>query len=184
MLRAIIAFTLLLASLSLAKAVSGPAAITQYQTPAGALWAPFTSDLPSCEDPSVLSTITNNFYEAESLYWGGRHALGPFEKIREIGFRANGLAYVPRRYCVARAIVGDPLAPVHALPLHPPLDTVVYSIGAAEGFAGFAWGVEWCVIRFDRERAYAPDCRVLLPIIERWLVERPLPVEYGLKARY
>lgn len=184
MLRATIAFVMLMASLSLANAVSGPAAITQYQTPAGARWAPFTSDLPSCEDPWVLSTITNNFYEAEKIYWGGAHALGTFEKIRDIGFRANGLSYIPRRYCLARVVVGDPLVPVSNIRLHPPLNTVVYSIGAAEGFAGFSWGVEWCVVGFDREFAYAPDCRVLRPILERWLIERIVPIEYGLKARY
>ncbi len=184
MVRAIIGLLMLLASLSLAEAAGGPAAITQYQTPAGALWAPYTSDLPACEDPWVLSTISSNFYEAEKTYWGGTHALGPFEKIREVGFRANGLSYIPRRYCVGRVVVGDPLVPVSAVRLHPPLSTVVYSIGAAEGFAGFTWGVEWCVVGLDRERAYAPDCLVLRPILERWLIERIAPVEYGLKARY
>src|SRR5271169_5579193 len=114
MLRAIIALLMLLASLSLAMAAGGPAAITQYQTPVGARWAPFTSDLPACEDSWVLSTITNHFYEAEKTFWGGTHALGPLEKIREIGFRANGLSYIPRRYCVGRVIVGDPLVPVSA----------------------------------------------------------------------
>jgi hypothetical protein len=184
MVRAIIGMLTMLGSLSLAHAGGGPAPITQYETPAGQLWAPYSSDLPKCEDPWVLWRISNNFYEAEKTYWGGRHAIGAFEKIREIGFRANGLSYIPRRYCVGRAIVGDPLVPASAVAVHPPLSTVVYSIGAAEGFAGFTWSVEWCVVGLDREHAYSPRCLIVRPILERWLGEHNLFGEYGLKARY
>ncbi len=184
MVRSIIGMLLMLGSLSLAHAAGGPAPITLYQTPAGALWAPYSSDLPKCDDHWVLWSISTTFYEAEKTYWGGRHAIGTFEKIREIGFRANGLAYIPRRYCVARAIVGDPLVPASAVAVHPPLSTVVYWIGANASMIGWSWGVEWCVVGLDREHAYSPDCLIVRPILERWLGEHNLFGEYGLKARY
>jgi hypothetical protein len=177
--RAIVGVIAFFSAVSLAHAVSGPAPITQYETPAEALWAPYSADLPKCDDPGVLSTITGRFDEAENTYWGGRNAVGGFEQVREIGFRANGLAYIPRRYCVARAAIADPLAPP---PQQPRLHTVVYSVGAAESMIGWSWGVEWCVVGFDREHAYEPACLVLRPILERWLGE-PKPL-YGLKARY
>ncbi len=82
---------------------SGPAPITQYETPAEARWAPFSSQLPTCDDASVLSTVSGRFAQTENTYWGGQHAIDGFERVREIGFRANGLSYIPRRYCVARA---------------------------------------------------------------------------------
>jgi hypothetical protein len=181
MVRTIIGMLLLLGSLSLAHAVSGPAAITQYQTPAGELWAPYSSDLPKCDDWAVLSTISGRFDDTEAIYWGGKHAIDAFERVREIGFRANGLSYIPRRYCVARALIFDPRVPP---PDQRKPRTVVYSVGAAEGIIGMTWGLEWCVVGLDREHAYAPDCLVLRPIIERWLGERKWLGEYGLKARY
>jgi hypothetical protein len=181
MVRAIIGMLIILGSLSLAHAAGGPAAITQYQTPAGQLWAPYSSDLPKCDDAGVRSTISGRFDQTENTFWGGEHAIGGFERVREIGFRANGLSYLPRRYCVARAMIDDPRT---TPPEQRKPRTVVYSVGAAEGIIGVTWGVEWCVAGLDREHAYAPDCLVLRPIIERWLGERPWHGEYGLKARY
>ena len=63
------------------------------------------------------------------------------------------------------------------------------------GLMGLTWGVEWCVVGFDRELAYTANaghvdlaaCYVLRPIIERRigvLKEVNWFGEYGLKARY
>jgi hypothetical protein len=40
---------------------------------------------------------------------------------------------------------------------------VYYSIGSNTGFAGATWGVEWCVVGYDRNFAYAPRCRMARP---------------------
>ena len=181
MVRAIIGTVIMLGSLSLAHAAGGPVPVTQYETPAGALWAPYSSDLPTCDDASVLSTISRRFDEAENTYWGGTHAIWGYTRVREIGFRANGLSYIPRRYCVALAAVEDPRVPP---PDQRKPRTVVYWVGANAGTIGWSWGVEWCVVGLDREHAYSPDCLILRPILERWLGERKLSGEYGLKARY
>lgn len=187
MMRGIIGFLALLGAVSIAHAQSGPFEDPIYGTPAEARWAPFHANyanVPVCDDPAVLSTITGRFGETENTYWGGVHAIGSYERIREIGFRSNGIDYIPRRYCVGRALVVDPRAPP---PERPRAHTVVYDVGAAEGIIGLSWGVEWCVVGFDRELAYAPDCYVLRPIIERRigvLKEVNWFAEYGLKARY
>ncbi len=187
MVRAIIGFLALLGAVSLAHAVEGPAEDSIYGTPAEARWAPFHANLasvPACDDPAVLSNIVGRFADTENLYWGGVHAIEGYERIREIGFRSNGIDYIPRRYCVARALIVDPRAPP---PQAPKAHTTVYSVGSSEGPLGMMWGVEWCVVGFDRELAYAPACYVLRPIIERRigvLKEVNWFAEYGLKPRY
>ena len=178
MVRAITILLAMAGVVSLAHAdAPGPQPITQYEVPAEARWAPFSSDLPTCDDAGVLSTITVRFGRTENTYWGGKNAIDGYEGVREIGFRANGLGYLPRRFCVARAAIVDPLVPP---PPRPPLRTVVYNVTAAAGIIGWTWGVEWCVVGFDREHAYEPACAVLRPILERWLGQQP-PI---VKARY
>jgi len=177
MLRAVIASLGLLAVLPAAWAeVPGPAPISPYETPAEARWPPYSGDLPKCDDSGVLSTISGRFGEAENTYWGGNNSIAGIDGVREIGFRANGLSYIPRRYCVGRAAVADPRDPSR----RPEEHTVVYAVTAAAGIIGFTWGVEWCVVGFDRNFAYAPDCHTLRPILERWLGAQPAIV----KARY
>jgi hypothetical protein len=180
MVRAILGLLMLLGLASAASAQSGPADNSLYGTPAEARWAPFFATLPTCDDASVLSTITSRFGETENTYWGGAHAIAGFDRVREIGFRANGISYIPRRYCVARAQLDDPRAADDRLKTR----TAVYSIAANAGIIGLGWGVEWCVVGLDRNHAYAPDCDVLRPIIERWIGQYKWLADYGLKARY
>ena len=179
MLRAITGLLALAGAVAVAHAAGGPQPITQYEDPVEARWAPFSANLPVCDDPAVLSTITSRFGETENTYWGGRYGIDGIEQVREIGFRANGLAYLPRRYCVARAAIVDPIPP-NPKPSTP--HTVVYNVTAALGVIGFTWGVEWCVVGFDREHAYEPACAALRPILERWLGE-PKGASW-LRARY
>jgi hypothetical protein len=182
MVRAIIGLLLLLGFASLAQAQSGPAEDSIYGTPSEARWSPFFAVLPGCDDSGVLSTISSRFDETENTFWGGAHAIGAFERVREIGFRSNGLSYIPRRYCVARAAMVDPRV---MTPDRTRMRTVIYAIGANSGIIGVSWGVEWCVVGLDRQLAYAPDCLVLRPILERWIGEyKQLGAAYGLKARY
>lgn len=163
-----------------ASAASGPPMpITQYETPSEQRWAPFFPDLPGCDDPSVLSLISGRFGETENTYWGGAAAIQTFTRTRDIGFRANGLAYLPRRYCVAKAEVYDPRLPP---PEQTREHTVIYNVTSAAGIIGWDWGVQWCVLGFDREHAYEPSCDVLRPILERWIGE-PIGAAW-LKARY
>ena len=127
---------------------------------------PWTGVLPACDDPGVLSRISDRFAQAESEYWNSSVRLAGFDRIREIGYRANGVAFIPRRYCVARSVDADGR-----------FRPVVFDIGEDLGIIGWGYGVEWCVVGLDREHAYAPACRVLKPFVARY-------VGQTIRARY
>src|SRR5471032_1386807 len=144
-------------------AVCGGASAQGYSTPAEQRYSPYTADLPACDDPGVLSVITDRFDHKESAYWNSALQIGGYDRIRQIGFRANGLGYIPRRYCVARAQLSD---------LKP--RNVIYAIQEDLGIIGIGFGVEWCVIGLDRNLAYAPGCQAVRPFLERNLSEKAL----------
>jgi hypothetical protein len=171
--RAIFGLLALLLLHTIARAAGGPAELNQYDTPAEARWAPFFADMPACDDSGVLSTISGRFAQTQGEFWNSQLAIGGFDHVREIGFRANGLAYIPRRFCVARAAMSDSKE-----------RTVIYNVGSDFGIIGMTWGVEWCVVGLDPDFAYAPDCSILRPIIEREIGKYKWLGEYGLKARF
>jgi hypothetical protein len=144
-------------------ALCGAASAQGYSTPAEQRYSPYSADLPPCDDPGVLSTITGRFDHKESSYWNSALQIDGYDRIRQIGFRANGLGYIPRRYCVARAQLND---------LKP--RTVIYAIQEDLGIIGLGYGIEWCVIGLDRNLAYAPGCQAVRPFLERNLSERAL----------
>jgi hypothetical protein len=65
----------------------------------------------------------------------------------------------PRRFCSAVALVNDARWPQVPYRKH----VVKYSIGEDTGFAGFDWGVEWCVTGYDLNWAYNPRCKMAGP---------------------
>ena len=156
---------------TLARAGGGPAELNQYDVPAEARWAPFFATMPGCDDAGVLSTISGRFAQTQREFWNPQLAIGGFDRVREIGFRANGLAYIPRRFCIARATMSDLQE-----------RTVIYNVGSDFGILGATWGVEWCVVGLDPNFAYAPACSILRPIIERDIGKYKWLSEYGLKA--
>ena len=181
MVRVLLGLALLLGLAASASAQSGPAEDSIYGTPAEGRWAPFSAVMPPCDDPGVLGTISDRFSQAESIYWNGQHGIQGYERVREIGFRSNGLALIPRRYCIARALMVEP-------PQVPADEkrarTVVYSIASDAGMFGQSLNIAWCVVGLDREHAYEPDCLVLKPILERSIGQYKWLTSYGIKARY
>ena len=171
--RAFLSLLAFLALQSLAHAGGGPAAITQYEVPAEARWAPFYGDMPVCDDSGVLSTISGRFGQTQREFWNSQLAIDGFDRVREIGFRSNGLDYIPRRFCVARATMSDMKE-----------RTVIYDVVSAFGILGLTWGVQWCVDGLDPNHAYGPDCEAIRPILEREIGKYKWLGEYGLKARY
>jgi hypothetical protein len=116
-------------------------------------YAPFdTSAMPNCGDPAPLNEILARFHERESEFWLTGLEIVAFEDVREIGFRSNGLDYIPRRYCQAYAHMND--AKVRA---------ISYSIAKDTGGIGDQFGVEWCVQGLDRFDANAPNCKMARP---------------------
>ena len=108
--------------------------------------------IPACDSPWALQTIAWRFGYKERRFWGSTESLSQFGQVREIAYRPWGGEFVPRRYCEVKVRVSDRR------------DTVVYySIIEKGGFAGVGWGVEWCVVGYDYNLAYAPNCRAARP---------------------
>jgi hypothetical protein len=169
--RAIFGLLAFLLLSTLARAAGGPAELNQYDVPVEGRWAPFYGDMPTCDDGGVLSTISGRFGQTQREFWNSQLAISGFDRVREIGFRSNGLAYIPRRFCIARAAMSDSKE-----------RTVIYNVVSAFGIIGATWGVEWCVVGLDPNFAYAPACSTLRPIIEREIGQYKWLGEYGLKA--
>jgi hypothetical protein len=113
---------------------------------------PYSGIVPPCQDQISLSVIQSHFAQRESEYWHSGLAIAAFEDVREVGFRSNGLDYIPRRYCQARVVMND-----------QKIRTVNYSLVEAGGGIGFEDGVVFCVIGLDRFDAFAPACKEALP---------------------
>ncbi len=135
--------------------------------PAEQRHAPYSGIIPTCDDSGVLGTVSSRFAQKESTYWNSSLGISGYDRVQEIGFRADGVAYIPRRYCVARATMSDGAE-----------RTVIYQVQEKLGMIGWGYGVEWCVVGLDRNIAYAPACSVLRPIAERYLGETALRVRY------
>ena len=135
--------------------------------PAEERFLPYSGVVPACDDPGVLADISSRFAQKESEYWNSSLQIASYDRFREIGFRSNGLSYIPRRYCVARTFDGAGKA-----------RPVIYDIGEGLGLLGYGWGVEWCVVGLDRNHAYEPSCGALRPFAARYLGEAAIRERY------
>ncbi len=121
--------------------------------PAERRYAPYDGVLPACGDPAVTERISWNFYQREAEFWDSGLAIAGFGDVREIGYKTNGLDYIPRRYCSARAFLNDLKEP----------HRVYYAISDDLGIIGVGFGVEWCIAGLDRYDAFAPNCKMARP---------------------
>ncbi len=128
------------------------AALARPLVPAEHRYDYYSGRLPSCGDPYVFERIQSRFHDRESEFWkSGLEILG-FDEVREVGMRSNGLDYIPRRYCMARAHMNN-----------QSVRTVSYAIAEGMGIIGFGFGVDWCVAGLDRNYADAPNCKMARP---------------------
>ncbi len=132
--------------------VSGAAAQARPLTPAEERDAPYSGIIPPCGDPSSLREIQSHFADRESTYWHSGLEIAQFEDVHEIGFRSNGLDYIPRRYCQAHILMSDQKTRL-----------VDYSIVEAGGSIGYTDAVEWCVVGLDRLNGFSPACKMARP---------------------
>jgi hypothetical protein len=112
----------------------------------------YDGDVPPCDHPYALDKISARFAEKEGTFWSTDRAIVGFETIRQTAYRPGPPHTIPRRYCSATALVNDGLK-------HP----IYYSIGENTSMLGAGWGVEWCVVGFDRNMAYNPACKMAQP---------------------
>ena len=145
----------LTAALALGAAAIAFAAAVEARpmTPAERRDMALSPDMPGCADPIVLAKISSRFASREASYWDSGLSIAAFDSVAEIGYRSNGLDYIPRRYCTARAVFSDGAA-----------RKVTYAIASSLGWLGVAgYGVDWCVEGLDRNFAYGADCRAARP---------------------
>jgi hypothetical protein len=124
----------------------------QDSPPAETRIVPYSAVLPTCEDGILLARIQRGFDDAEREFWSSALAIESFAKVRETGFRTDGLSYIPRRRCEAAALFNDGAR-----------RTVVYEIAEDMGFIGMGSGLTWCVVGLDRNHAFSPHCKAVGP---------------------
>jgi hypothetical protein len=141
-----------LAGLILGAAIASVNATGVLAGPLERLITGYHGQIPPCDDSWALATISWRFGYKEARFWGSSESVAQFGDVREIAYRPWGPSFVPRRYCSAK---------VRLASLRD--TTVYYSIIEKGGFAGVGYGVEWCVVGYDRNLAYAPNCRAARP---------------------
>jgi hypothetical protein len=112
----------------------------------------YEADVPLCEDGWVTWKIQARFSEKERTFWNSGAQIVSIDAIRERAFRPGHYAQIPRRFCSGYATISDgSRRPIH------------YWIGEDTGWLGMGWGVEWCVVGYDRNWAYNPACKMAQP---------------------
>lgn len=110
----------------------------------------YDGNLPACE--SALGKVSHQFQDKESTFWNSSLEIVGYEHVRETAFRPWQSNNIPRRYCSANALLNDGRK-----------RAVHYSIIEDGGIAGFADGVEFCVVGVDRNWAFNPACKAARP---------------------
>jgi hypothetical protein len=108
--------------------------------------------IPVCNDPSALALIASRFATKERRFWNSDLQIVRIDLVRETAFRPWDRDLIPRRFCSGRASISDG----QTRPIY-------YWIGEDTGMIGASWGVEWCVVGYDRNWAYNPACRMAQP---------------------
>jgi hypothetical protein len=129
-----------------------PPAAARPLTPAEKQYIPYEGLAPACDDPAALERLQSRFHERESEFWRTGLEILAFDQVQEIGYRSNGLDYIPRRYCRARAYMND-----------DKWRPVSFAIVKDAGLIGGQDDVDWCVEGLDRMDAYAPGCKMVRP---------------------
>ena len=112
----------------------------------------FSGRIEACDSAWALARIRWFFLEKEARFWNSSLRIDGVAAVREVAFRPWGYGKIPRRYCTAQAFLSDGTT-----------RKIHYSIIEKGGFTGVGTGVEFCVQGFDRERSYAPDCKMARP---------------------
>jgi hypothetical protein len=114
---------------------------------------PYSGVLPVCHDPSIHGQIASSFAAREREYWhSGLVLSSAFYHPVELGYRSWGHSFIPRRFCEATAATNDGVT-----------RKVFWLVAEKQGAFSTAPGIDWCVTGLDRNRTYAPDCKMEQP---------------------
>jgi hypothetical protein len=108
--------------------------------------------LPACNASETLAVISSRFSQKEQEFWNSSLAIVGYDRVRQVALNPWGGDLIPRRFCSARVTLSNgQRRPVY------------YFIAEAYGMLGAGWGVEWCVVGYDRNWAYNPGCKMARP---------------------
>lgn len=140
------------ALLCLALLAASPVVARPEINPAEDREVPYDGTIPPCDYEYALAKVGQHFAEKEDRFWNSRLTIEKIEHIRHVAYRPWGLDYIPRRYCtgIARLSNGKKAR-------------IDYSLREDLGIIGIGFGVEFCVVGYDRNLAYAPACRMAQP---------------------
>ena len=110
------------------------------------------NEFPPCETESIRALVLRRFASTRSEYWGEPKAILAIDNVKTVGFRPEGLSYIPRLYCEGVAQTSDGVK-----------RRIVYSIIEDGGMSGIGFGVDWCVVGLDPQNVYSPACRAAMP---------------------
>ncbi len=108
---------------------------------------------PACDEPRVLNRVVARFDKTEAKYWHTGVRMAGIENARPASTRTWPPKATIIRYCTGTAYLSDGSR-----------YELVYWVRAATGFAGYGWGIEFCLTGRDRQLSYAPHCRMLRPM--------------------
>lgn len=108
--------------------------------------------MPACDSAHALDMIMGDFHSKEARFWNSQLQIVGFDNIRETVVMPWAAQSIPRRFCKAIALINDGVK-------HP----IYYSIGEDTGDIGAVFGINFCVVGFDRDFAYGPACRAARP---------------------
>jgi hypothetical protein len=106
---------------------------------------------PQCDNRKVLERVRLRFAETEEAYWQSGLIISHVGLPREVSHRHWDPALIASRSCEAQAELNDGR---HV--------ALVYRIRSEQGFAGFSWGVDYCIVGDDPTYSYQPGCRGLI----------------------
>ncbi|WP_156917430.1 hypothetical protein [Salinarimonas rosea] len=117
---------------------------------------PFSGEVPACDAPTVLATISAEFNRREARFWDSELRVVGIEEVRPVAFRPWSDSFFPRRFCTATAAVAHgPVVRHHR---------VNYLVREELGIlAQSSHDVEWCVVGIERHLHAAPNCEMMLP---------------------
>ncbi|UDL94653.1 hypothetical protein LGH83_19545 [Lichenihabitans sp. PAMC28606] len=138
--------------LALMVAASMGTAIARPVVPAEKRFWSYDGKIPACDNPDVLSRLSDRFHDSESEYWNSSLQIVSYDQVKVSALRPWGLDHIPRNFCEGRAILNDKT--VHE---------VYFSVAEDLGLIGMDFGVEFCLTGLDREYAYAPNCKMERP---------------------
>lgn len=112
----------------------------------------FDAQVPACDAGLAHLAIRLRFAQKEGRFWNSAERIDAIEQAREIAVSPWGRQHLPRRFCSGIAVMGDGQR-----------REISFSIGEDTGYQGLGDGVDFCVQGFDRNMAYAADCKMARP---------------------